>query len=189
MQEPRYPARLVKEPVSQAERWRKQAVLLDLSAKARLRLEWLIFWEASGRQGSKTAAYFGVSRETLYRWIRRFARGSVMALEDGSHAAQRKRTWQPNPEILERMLALQGKYPHWGKETLAAVYESWYGERVSPWQFQRMIARFRMQRPKRRAPRTRRRGPARPRVTYRSGKMPRCSGSSTRSTWAVTATW
>ncbi|MEX2448112.1 MAG: integrase core domain-containing protein [Solirubrobacterales bacterium] len=167
---PHFPARLVKEPASQAERWRKQADLLDLSTKARLRLEWLIFWEATGRQGSKTAAYFGISRETLYRWIRRFAKGSVAALEDGSHVARKKRTWQPDPEVLERMLALRRRYPCWGKETLAAVYESWYGERVSPWQFQRMVERFRMQRPKRRPPRSRRRGPARCRVSYKIRK-------------------
>lgn len=168
--EPGYPAKLVKEPGTGADRLRKQAVLLDLSAKARLRLEWLIFWEASGRNASKTAQYFGISRETLYRWIRRFSKGSVAALEDGSHVAQRKRSWQPDPVVLERMLSLRRTYPQWGKETLAAVYESFYGERVSPWQFQRMIERFRLQRPKRRRLTARTRGPARPRVSYKIRK-------------------
>jgi transposase InsO family protein len=164
--EPGEVAPLAKQPMSQAARWRRQTELLDLSAKARLRLEWLIFWEASGRQSTKTALYFGISRETLYRWVRRFAKGSVAALEDGSRVAQKKRSWQPDPAVLERMLALRRRYPCWGKETLAAVYEAWYAERVSPWQFQRMIERFRMQRPRRRPPRARR-GKVRPRVTYR----------------------
>ncbi len=149
-----------------AVRWRLQAELLELSGAARLRLEWLIFHESVAKgDAAATARYFGISRKTFYKWAKRFARGSVRALEDQSRAPHTRRSWQPAPEVLERMLALRRQYPHWGKETLAAVYWSWYGERISPWQFQRLLERFHLPRPSRRR-RVRRSPTAKQRISY-----------------------
>lgn len=159
-------APLAPEPLSQAARWRAQADLLGLSKEARLRLEWIVFYETvAGRNAAATARYFGTSRESFYRWYRRFGGGNVRALEDQPSVPKTVRSWQPDPLVLERMLALRRKYPHWGKETLAAVYLAWYGERVSAHQFSRMIARFSMQRkPSRKT--ARRPASPKPRISY-----------------------
>jgi transposase InsO family protein len=158
----------VREALPQAERWRRQAELLDLSARARLRLEWLIFYETVGAQNATaTARYFGISRETFYYWRRRFGMARLRGLEDEPSTPKTTRSWRPDPVVLERMLALRRRYPAWGKETLAAVYWTWYGEKVSPWQFQRMISQFRMQRSRARRPGNRRRDrTAKQRISY-----------------------
>jgi hypothetical protein len=116
------------------------------------------------RGGGRPSSYtghlsrrLGPSLPQAARWRRRFGFGSLRALEDESSARKTKRGWHPDPLVLERMLALRRRYPHWDKETLAAVYSSWYGERISPWQFQRMIRQFRMTRPSRRGAGNRRR--------------------------------
>ena len=60
----------------------KDAVLL--SKAARLRLRWLDFYFAHGRNASLTARRFGISRETVRRWVRRFDPRDLTTLEDGS---------------------------------------------------------------------------------------------------------
>lgn len=158
-------APLAPEPLGQAARWRAQAEVLGLSKDARLRVEWMVFYETvAGRNAAATARYFGTSRESFYRWYRRFGGGNVRALEDQPSVPKTARSWQPDPLILERMLALRRKHPQWGKETLAAVYAAYYEERVTAHQFGRMIERFSMQRKPR--PRARRPVPPKPRISY-----------------------
>lgn len=151
----------------QGERWRLEAELLGLSKTARLRLEWMIFYESmANRNASVTAAYFGISRQTFHVWRSRFAGGRLRHLENRPTVARARRSWRPDPEVLERMLALRRRYPDWGKETLAAAYEAQYGERISAWQFQQMIRVFRMARTSRKRKPRRQSDTAKARISY-----------------------
>lgn len=64
------------------------------------------------------------------------------------------------------MLALRREHPAWGKETLSAVYFSFYGERVSAWQFQRMLQTFRMSQGRKPRVKARSDRSARQRISY-----------------------
>jgi hypothetical protein len=56
---------------SKYERWRKVAVILKVSKKAKQRLEWVIYYYEKGEMNVvKTARHFGVSRKIFYKWFR-----------------------------------------------------------------------------------------------------------------------
>jgi hypothetical protein len=46
----------------------------ELSRPAQARLQWMLFYFLNGRNALRTCRHFGVSRQTFYRWKRRFDR-------------------------------------------------------------------------------------------------------------------
>ena len=133
------------------ERWRRQAKLVGLSDKAKLRLEWFIFYHTIGRSNAKqTAKHFGIARSKFYYWFSRFNESNLKTLEDNPSTPKTKRSWQPQPLVLKRMIALRKTYPCWGKMKLKFVYQYLFGETISSWQFQRCIETFHLYRPKKR---------------------------------------
>ena len=125
------------------DRWRKRAKLVNLSLNAQMRLEWIIFYHTAGKKkASKTAEYFGISRSKFYFWSFRFNELNLKTLEDKSCIPKTKKKWQPDPIILKRMIMLRKKYIHWSKIKLSYVYFNFYGEKISSWQFQRVIQEF-----------------------------------------------
>ena len=94
---------------------------IDLSQKARQRLRWFDYYRAQGNNAALTGRYFGISRQTFYRWKRRYDPQNLHSLEDGSHRPHRRRqpTW--SPPLAERVLALRRQYPRWGKDKLGVL--------------------------------------------------------------------
>lgn len=131
--------------LDQFDRWRKRAKLIGLSPDAQTRLEWLIFYfTASKKNASKTSEYFGISRSKFYFWFSRFNELNLKTLEDKLSIPKVTKKWQPDPIVLARMIALRKQYIHWGKVKLSHVYFNRYGERISSWQFQRVIQEFKL---------------------------------------------
>jgi putative transposase len=93
----------------------------ELSREACLRLQWMDFYFRHGRNAALTCRRFGISRQTFYRWKRRFDRHCLVSLEGRSHRPHRLRqpTW--TPELAERVLALRKQYPRWGKDKLVVL--------------------------------------------------------------------
>ena len=93
----------------------------ELSREASLRLQWMNFYRSHGRNAALTCRRFGISRQTFYRWKRRFDRHSLASLESRSHRPQQLRqpTW--TPELAARVLALRQQYPRWGKDKLVVL--------------------------------------------------------------------
>jgi transposase-like protein len=57
----------------------------SLSRTAQTRLQWMLFYFFNGRNAARTCRHFGVSRQTFYRWRRRFDRhGSITSYAAGS---------------------------------------------------------------------------------------------------------
>jgi transposase len=129
-------------------RWRKRATLVGLSDKAKLRLEWIIFYYTQGQNASNTARHFGLARSKFYFWLSRFDETNLKSLDDHLSTPIAKRAWNPDPLVLERMLKLRRLFIHWGKIKLATVYEREHGEKISSWQFQRVIEEFKLYPPK-----------------------------------------
>jgi transposase InsO family protein len=100
---------------------------IDLSQKAGQRLGWFDYYQAHGRNAALTCRYFGISRQTFYRWKRRYDPENLRTLEAGSHRPHRRRrpTW--SREQAERVHRLREQYPRWGKDKLAVLLgrEGW----------------------------------------------------------------
>jgi len=136
--------------LSQEQRWRKEAALLQLSAKAQVRLEWIIFYRTVGnKNATATAQHFGISRSKFYYWRGRLTATNLRLLEDEPPIPKSCRSWSPDPVVLRRLIALRKEYYcQWSKLKLAAVYAARYGEPISSWQFQRVIHAFQLYRTK-----------------------------------------
>ena len=93
----------------------------SLSRAARTRLQWMLFYLFNGRNAARTCRHFGISRQTFYRWWRRFDRHDLTTLEERSHRPHniRQPTWTST--LSERVLALRKQYPFWGKDKLAVL--------------------------------------------------------------------
>jgi putative transposase len=93
----------------------------ELSREARKRLAWFDHYQTHGRNVALTCRYFGISRQTFYRWKRRYDPDNLGTLEGGSHRPHRRRrpTW--TAEQAERVRRLREQYPRWGKDKLTVL--------------------------------------------------------------------
>ena len=103
------------------------ARLTELSKMARQRLKWMDYYRAHGNNAALTCRYFGISRQTFYRWRRRYDPRNLKSLEDRSHRPHRLRrpTW--SVELVQAVLSLREEYPRWGKDKLVVLLrqEGW----------------------------------------------------------------
>lgn len=92
-----------------------------LSRAARLRLQWFDWHAAHGQNVSLTGRHFGISRQTFYRWRRRFRRHALATLEDHSHRPRRVRqpTW--SSALAQAVLQLRIENRRWGKDKLTPL--------------------------------------------------------------------
>jgi hypothetical protein len=62
--------------------------------EAGVRLAWMDFYRR-GRNVARTCRHFGISRQTFYRWQRRYDPYDLTTLEERSHCPRRRRqpTW------------------------------------------------------------------------------------------------
>jgi len=92
----------------------------ELSREARTRLAWMDFYRRSSNV-ARTCRHFGISRQTFYRWRRRYDPQNLATLEERSHRPQRRRQATWSASLAERVLALRLRYPRWGKDKLAVL--------------------------------------------------------------------
>ncbi len=113
---------------------------VELSRAARARLAWMDFYRRQ-RNAALTGRRFGISRQTFYRWWRRYDPHDLTTLEERSHRPHRRRqpTW--TPELADRVLALRRQYPRWGKDKLAVLLRR-EGRRVSVSMVGRILSRL-----------------------------------------------
>jgi transposase InsO family protein len=93
------------------------------------------------RNAALTGRRFGISRQSFYRWWRRYDPRDLTTLEDRSHRPHRRRqpTWPP--QLADRVLALRRLYPRWGKVKLAILLRR-EGQRVSISMVGRILTRL-----------------------------------------------
>lgn len=134
--------------INRHELWRK-VTRTKLSPKAQLRLEWIIFYYTVGKENAtQTAKHFCIQRSVFYYWFSRFNETRLETLEDKSSKPINPRRWTPDPLVLKRMILLRKEFIHWSKVKLSVVYEQRYGEKISSWQFQRVIEEFKLYPPR-----------------------------------------
>ena len=91
------------------------ANIANLSKAAKQRLKWFDYYRSHGRNVALTCRYFGISRQTFYRWAPRYDPHNLSSLEDRLHRPRRvrQRTW--GPELITAVLKLREQYPRWGQ--------------------------------------------------------------------------
>ena len=87
---------------------------------ARQRLKWMDHYRTH-RNAALSCRYFGISRQTFYRWKGRYNPRDLSSLEERSHKPKRLRrpTW--SRELALAVLHLREEYPRWGKDKLAVL--------------------------------------------------------------------
>ena len=66
---------------------------------------------------TQVALRYGVTRQTVHRWLRRYAALGLAGLADGSSRPARCPHQMP-PEIEARIITLRVEHPEWGPQTL-----------------------------------------------------------------------
>src|SRR5258708_1372738 len=104
-----------------AEAGQRERVGKSLSGAAKTRIQGMLFFFFNGRNAARPCRHFGISRQTFYRWLRRFDRHDLTTLEGRSHRPRhiRRPTW--TTATAERVLALRKQYPCWGKDKLTVL--------------------------------------------------------------------
>ena len=121
-------------------RWRGIADKCNLSPEARLRLEWMIFYETVvSHDAYATAQHFSIVPKTFYKWFKRFDGGKVKLLEEQSKRPKNVRKWQVTPQEECHIMKLRKKHMRWGKHKIKKLYKDEYGTEISTWKVERVI--------------------------------------------------
>src|SRR5258708_10604493 len=72
-------------------------------------------------QCARTCRHFGISRQTFYRWLRRFDRHDLTTLGGRSHRPRHIRRPTSTTANAQPVLALRKQYPCWGKDKLTVL--------------------------------------------------------------------
>jgi len=117
----------------------------NLSKVAKQRIKWFDYYRQCNNV-AKTCRYFGISRKTFYKWQKVYNPDNLNSLKDRSTAPIHRR--QPQITFLQeqRLVKLRKKYICWSKIKIAKVYERFYKEKISSWQVQRVIQKYKLYR-------------------------------------------
>ena len=127
--------------LSKHARWRTITTKLDLSKKAKLRLEWMIYYETKANSNaSLTCRHFGITRSLWYNWRNRFDENNLRSLEDRSTSPLNKRQKEYTSLQYERIVNLRKKYIRYGKVKLYHIYNKLYKDAdITQWKTQCII--------------------------------------------------
>lgn len=93
----------------------------EINTRARERLKWWDWYMRHRQNISLTARHFGISRNTLYRWLIRFQPGALSSLENQSSRPKRCRVRTVRLKIEERVCELRTKYDRYGKQKIMVI--------------------------------------------------------------------
>lgn len=128
-----------------AQHLRQLATYWQLSAAAKARLEWMIFYCTIGKQNAlSTSSYFGIAPKTFHKWKKRFNPKYVQSLEDHSRTPHHKRTWQVSSEEEQQIIDLRKKHLKYGKVKLKILYQKLYRQSISTWKIERVIRKHQL---------------------------------------------
>ncbi|MGE5619736.1 MAG: helix-turn-helix domain-containing protein [Sphingomonadaceae bacterium] len=93
------------------------------SMQAKARLKWFSYYESHDHNVSLTCRHFGISRQTFYRWKRRYNPRDLSTLEDRPSIPKKRRVRTWSAEQVEAVRKVREEYPRWGKEKLQVILE------------------------------------------------------------------
>lgn len=113
----------------------------ELTKAGRLRLQWMDFYHAHGRNASLTCRHFGISRDTLHRWLKRYDPGDLSSLNDHSRAPKTRRGRTTPTRTIDAVIALRDTHPEWSKYKIGFVLRQG-GLRVSDSTVGRLLSAY-----------------------------------------------
>jgi len=117
--------------------------MVELSFQAKQRLAFLEFNQVV-KDVSLTCRIFKISRQTFYQWQKRYDPDDLASLEDHPKAPLNKRGPSLSWEKEQELKTFRKSHLKQGKIKLAIMYEKEEGEKVSSWQFQRVIEKYQL---------------------------------------------
>ena len=116
-----------------------------LTPKAQERLEWIIFYHTIGKgQVATCATYFGITRKTLHKYLKKFDEKNLLTLEEESRAPHTTREWMVTGEEEENILSLRKNNMEFGKKKLKRLYRKEHGQEISTWKIERVIRKHKL---------------------------------------------
>lgn len=120
-------------------RWAK--TLEALTPKARWRLKAIDWHRAHRKNKSLTARHFGLHRETIGIWYKRFQEQGVLGLNDQSRRPHHLRKPETSREIESTVVKIRKQYPAWSKYKLQPLVIRSMKQYVSPTTIGRILKR------------------------------------------------
>lgn len=93
----------------------------EITGRGRERLRWWDWYMRHWRNISLTARHFGISRNTMYRWLIRFQPGALGSLENRSSRPKHCRARTVRLHIEERVCELRERYNRYGKKKIQVI--------------------------------------------------------------------
>lgn len=119
----------------------RRSAMKELSSGAKTRLAFLEFY-AQVKDVTLTCKIFKISRQTFYKWKRRYDPKNLLSLENQSKAPKRRREGKLSFKEEIELKRFRERHLRIGKVKLSLMYEREYGKRYSPWQFQKVIHKY-----------------------------------------------
>jgi len=91
---------------------------------------------------SLTCRVFKISKPTFYKWSKRYQPNDLSSLKNKSKTPKRKRQPLLSEEKEEELKRFRKQYIFLGKEKLSFFYQKEKGEKLSSWQFQKVIQKY-----------------------------------------------
>ena len=95
----------------------------NISDEAKQRLKVLDWMRTRGDNVSLTARHFGVTRETVGIWKKKFEKYGIKGLNDKSHRPKTLRTMVTSWLVVSEIVKLRKQYPVWSKYKIARILE------------------------------------------------------------------
>jgi transposase InsO family protein len=102
-------------------RWAAKTENISGEAKQRLKvLDWL---RAHNNNVSLTSRHFGITRETVGIWKKKFERYGIVGLNNGSHRPKTLRRMITTWLVVSEIVKVRKQYPAWSKYKIARILE------------------------------------------------------------------
>ena len=93
----------------------------NISEKAKQRLKIVDWLRSHNKNISLAARHFGLDRETVRGWLKRFNQAGILGLNDKSHRPKNVRKPTTNWNTVNEIVKTRGEYPAWGKYKIGKI--------------------------------------------------------------------
>jgi len=129
------------QPHHHADHLHRVAAVLELSAQAKTRLNWLLWHQEHRVTVAVTCRRFGITPKTYHKWAKRFDEENLRTLEDVPTTPRQLRQKTYTPLQYERIVGIRREFIRYGKLKLLDRYQQRYpaDTAISAWKVQCII--------------------------------------------------
>lgn len=117
---------------------------VSLSKQAKLRLKWIDYYHAHGKNARLTCRHFGIAHRTFYRYYQRFKQQGLAGLEARSERPVHVRSPLTPRPVIDLVKQLRKANPEYSKYKLQVILKRDYGYSLSVSSVGRIISRYQL---------------------------------------------